>query len=279
MEVLLRFIRMLFSWNSASPPLESVERTSEEASDTEEWQEEEVVMSIPISLEHKRVIQSILSVFETGKVDGDYGAAIVLQDGAGISYGKHQSTDRSDSLDAIVYRYADLGGRYSGDLARYLPQLEEDATALVDPENLPVWVRELMGLLTEAGRSDVLMQKAQDQIFDELYWSPAVDQAMAMKLVLPLSWLVVYDSTIHSGVHGVATIRRRFPQVPPSRGGDEKEWVKAYLNARRSWLAGSSKAAVQATVYRIDSMLQLVQENNWDLQTPLTLRKPHVTVR
>jgi chitosanase len=238
---------------------------------------EDPTMSI-ISPDTKRVIQSILSVFETGKPEGAYDAVTVLSDGAGISYGKHQATDKSDTLDAIVYRYLDLGGVYAKELRSYLDRLESDATASQDPSNLEPWVTSLMELLATAARKDAKMRVAQDQIFDELYWRPAADQALAMKLELPLSWLVCYDTTIHSGPGGITRIRKLFPERPPSAGGDEKAWVVAYLYARRGWLLEHPNPVVQATVYRIDAMLDLVDAANWELATPIQISKPRAVV-
>lgn len=231
-----------------------------------------------VTLMQKAVIQSVVSAFETGNPMGDYAAVAVLSDGAGISYGKHQATDRSGTLDAILYRYADLNGKYANLFKLYLTQLEANASATTDPEHRPLWVKELMDLLRKAGEEDPVMALAQDQIFDELYWRPAADQALAMKLELPLSWLVVYDSTIHSGPKGVTNIRKRFPEHPPASGGDEKMWTRAYLNARRRWLSDNSNPVVQATVYRIDSMLKLIHDDNWALTTPFQLLKPKVMV-
>ena len=57
---------------------------------------------MPITVEDARRIKSIVSVFETGKAEGDPAAVVVLPDGAGISYGLHQATDRAGSLDEIV---------------------------------------------------------------------------------------------------------------------------------------------------------------------------------
>jgi chitosanase len=228
--------------------------------------------------EKKRIIQSVLSVFETGKTEPDYGAVVVLDDGAGITYGKHQSTDGGESsLDKIVLRYMDRAGTYTEKLAPYVELLAEDATADVDPKNLPRWVTELMIILKVAA-DDPIMQEAQDSIFDEHYWNPAASQAEDMKLVYPLSWLVCYDSTIHSGVNGISNIRRRFAEMPPSRGGDEKEWVFAYLHARRNWLISSSRSIVRATVYRIDAMLDMLHKSNWDLNVPIIISKPRAVI-
>lgn len=232
-----------------------------------------------MSSDQKRIIQDIVGVFETGKAGGgDYSAVTILHDGAGVSYGKHQATDRSDSLDAIVLRYLDLGGMFADELMLYLDRLERDVTAGVDPDDPPDWVIDLMDLLKRAGDEDPLMKQAQDQVFDVKYWQPASDQATAMQLQLPLSWLIVYDSTIQSGVNGVANIRKKFSAMPPSKDGDERTWATAYLNARKTWLLSSSKEAVRKSVYRVNSMLELTNDGNWELEVPLTLLAPKVTV-
>lgn len=232
----------------------------------------------PVS-ESKRVIQAILSVFETGKPEGDYSACVVLDDGAGISYGKHQATDKGGALDAIVLRYIDKGGSRAAEIKPYVERLAKNETALADPKALPAWVQDLISLLHTAG-ADPAMRQAQDEVFDERYWTPAVQQWTAMGLVLPLSHCVVYDTCIQSGPqNGVANIRKRFPESPPSGGGDERLWTAAYLRARRAWLAANPNPVVQKTVNRVDVLLGLVSAANWQLTTPITIGPPYrVTV-
>jgi chitosanase len=228
----------------------------------------------PISADAERIIKMIINTFETGRPEGDYGAAALLHDNAGISYGRPQATDRGGNLDAIVYRYLDLGGGEYGDKLRpYLDRLETDDTARVDPDRPPQWVKDLMKLLSAAGE-DPVMRQAQDQVFDEAYWVPAAQQAQAMGLELPLSWAVVYDSTIHSGPNDVPRIRRLFPEVPPSRGGDEKAWTRAYIAARYAWLASHPRHAVRLTVYRMRSLQALADADHWRLEPPVRLLKP-----
>jgi len=227
----------------------------------------------PVPEEKKKVIDQVLSVFETGSSEPSYSKVVFLDDGAGITYGKHQSTDGGGALDQIVMKYIDYGGKYADELRQYLPLLADDETTKANPDDLPKSVKELMNLLQAAGE-DPLMQAAQDKVFDEHYWDPAISQAWDMGLTLPLSWLVCYDSTIHSGSNGIARIRKRFAALPPSRGGDEKRWTKAYLEARRAWLASHPNPVVQNTVYRIDSMLQLIEDDNWMLDVPFILLKP-----
>lgn len=228
---------------------------------------------MPITSAQKHVIDCILSIHETGKIPSTaaYSTATVLKDGAGISYGKHQSTDKSDSLDAIVFRYIDKGGALSSKLKPYLDELGRDDTTKVSPSAPPQWVKDLLVLLAEAGK-DPVMQAAQDEIFDENYWTPAVNKCKGIGLTLGLSYLVIYDTCIHSGSGRVDSLRKLFPESSPANGGDEKAWVLAFLKARKNWLLSNSNPLVQKSSYRVDAMLGLASAGNWDLTTPFTYR-------
>lgn len=226
-----------------------------------------------ISLEQKKVIDSVLSIFETGRVPtaASYSTCTVLSDGAGISYGKHQSTDRAGSLDKIVDLYIQQGGKHSEELKQFIPKLAANESAKLDPKNIPSWAKYLIGVLKEAGK-DPIMQSAQDAIFDSCYWIPSVGHSAKIGLTTALGHLVVYDTCIHSGPGGVAVIRARFPEASPANGGDEKAWVRAYIYARRAWLASNPNPLVKKTVYRSDALMDIVKSGNWSLATPLTIR-------
>lgn len=231
-----------------------------------------------VTPQQKKVIDSILSIFETGKIPtpASYSTCTILKDGAGISYGKHQATDRADSLDKIVKKYIAEGGTHATKLQPYLPQLAANETAKVNPAAPPDWAKSLVNLLKEAG-ADPKMQSAQDAIFDENYWNPALNHAKAIGLTTALGHAVMYDTCIHSGPGRVATHRAAFPQKSPANGGDEKEWVKAYVGARKAWLLGNSNPLVQKTIYRMETFEKLMSEGNWDLNTPLTVRGVKIT--
>ena len=222
--------------------------------------------------EQKSAAKSIVSIFETSTAFGDYSAAAILSDGAGISYGAHQATDGSDSLDAILLRYIDTGGRRAADVRPILAIVQADkSTSYMSTASAPPEVRQAVATLRSLG-TDPVMQAAQEHVFETSYWAPAERQCIEMGLVLPLSYAIVYDTCIHSGPGGVAKIRARFSEVPPVRGGDEKVWAAAYVKARRSWLAGSSNPLVQKTVYRMDAFSALIGEGRWMLETPFRVR-------
>ena len=229
-----------------------------------------------LTSEQKRVIDSVVSIFETGRVPtaSSYSTCSILNDGAGISYGKHQCTDKAGSLDLVCKRYIELGGQQAGPLKEYMGYLSTNESSKYNnvTSSYPAWLNSLISLLKSAG-SDKIMQQAQDEVFDKNYWNPAVEHCKNIGLTTALGHLVIYDTCIHSGPGRVSSLRQKFPEKSPANGGDEKAWVIAFLNARRAWLASSSNTLVQKTVYRIDSMLEIAKANNWDLNTPLVVRK------
>lgn len=228
-----------------------------------------------ITPQQKHTIDCVLSIFETGRIPttASYSTCSILEDGAGISYGKHQCTDKSGSLDLVCKKYIELGGQQAEALKQYMNYLATNESSKFGSkrETYPTWLVSLINLLKSAG-SDLIMQKVQDEVFDKVYWAPAVNHANNIGLKTPLGHLVVYDSTIHSGANGVTIIRNLFPQKSPANGGDEKEWIYAYINARRIWLSNNSNALVKKTIYRMDALKVIADANNWELKTPMTVR-------
>jgi chitosanase len=227
----------------------------------------------------KHVIDCVLSIFETGRVPtaASYSTCSILADGAGISYGKHQCTDKSGSLDLVVKKYIELGGQHASALQAYLPYLAANTSSTEPPKGpYKAETTNLINLLKTAGQ-DPKMQEAQDIVFDANYFAPALNHAKSVGAQHALTVLVIYDTCIHSGPGGVTMIRNKFAAKSPANGGDEKEWVKAYLNARRAWLAANANPLVQKTVYRMDALMEIVNAGNWDLNTPLKVRGVSIT--
>ena len=231
-------------------------------------------MPITYTPAQRHAINCIISVFETGRVPnpGAYSTCTILPDGAGISYGMHQSTDRAGSLDNIVKRYIELGGAHAPALQAYLPYFASNKSATEPPKG--PWsaeTRAVIDLLKVAG-ADPVMHQAQEEVFDRDYFQPAVNHANQIGLTKALSLAVVYDTCIHSGPGGVTMIRNMFAAKSPANGGTEAEWVKAYLNARRNWLGTHKMTILHGTVYRMDALLALITAGNWDLTPPFKVR-------
>jgi chitosanase len=211
----------------------------------------------------KRVIQRVVNVFETGSPDGDYASISIYNDGPHnirqITYGRSQTTEYGN-LRQLVEQYVMAGGLFSQQLLQYANKV--GSVPLTDDANFKE-------LLKRAAREDPLMRKTQDSFFDRVYYRPAIRWADKHGFVLPLSALVIYDSFIHSGSI-VWVIRSMFPQNPPSEGGNEKAWTRAYVNARHKWLGAHPRPVVRKTVYRTQCFKNEIQRGNWDLsQLPI----------
>ena len=212
-------------------------------------------------------IQQILNAFETGKADGDYGAISVFNDGPGnikqYTVGKSQTTEFGN-LRELLRRYIDNKGIYADGFRKYAVRIGNKPSIYKDS---------VFEELIKKSALDPIMRNTQDSFFDDVYWKPALKFFNDNEFTLPLSLLVIYDTAIHSGPalnspRSMMTIlRKRFNEVPPVKGGDEKAWVEAYVNARHSWLANhSSRPILRKTIYCTNTFKQLIADNNWDLK-------------
>lgn len=204
----------------------------------------------------KRVIERVINAFETGSADGNYAAIAIFNDGPGgirqITYGRSQTTEYGN-LRELVQNYAGAGGTFSAALRPFAPKV--GTTPLTDDAAFK-------DLLRKAGQQDSVMKSVQDAFFETRYFRPAAQWADQQGFRLPLSMLVIYDSYVHSGSIR-QSIREMFPETPPSRGGDEKAWVGAYVNARHKYLANNPNPQVRPTVYRTQCFKEQIRKNNW----------------
>lgn len=211
----------------------------------------------------KTKIEQIINVFETSSIAGKYDALVVMKDGKDnsrqITYGRSQTTEQGN-LRTLVEMYITRNGIFANDFKPFRTKIGKEPLA----DNA-----DFKNLLRKAAREDLIMRNAQDEFFDILYYTPALAFFTSLKLTLPLSLLVVYDSFIHSG--GVpAFLRERFPETPPSvAGGNEKAWVKAYVKTRHEWLATNKKVLLQKTIYRTQCFLDQIKADNWSLKKPV----------
>ncbi len=215
-----------------------------------------------ITVDQKRKIIQVVNVMETGAPEGRYDIISIFADGKNgsrqITYGRSQATEQGN-LKNIVERYVKANGKYANAMAAYLPKISKQP--LVNDA-------EFKRLLKVSAQEDPLMRNAQDVTFEVLYYEPALHFFQNEGFELPLSLLVIYDSYIHSGSIP-AFLRSRFQEGTPARGGDEKDWIKAYTTVRQDWLANHPKKVLHPTVYRTKSYLTAMKEDNWMLAKPL----------
>jgi hypothetical protein len=234
----------------------------------------------------KPVIDNILAVIETGRLPSPaaYGTVAVLRDGAGFSLGLHQATDGADSADEVITEYIALGGIHSKVFEAYLPRFEADESRALgpDPKTWPLWAKAFADLFRNSA-DDQYMRLAQDRVFERRYWAPAMTLGIQLGLVRPLSYLVLYDAMVQSGPGGVARVRRRFSERPPSYYGNapdlarESAWTSAFLYARHDWLCNfdngdpGHSAAVRRSSYRTSEIIAACLPNP-ALASPIIFR-------
>ena len=211
----------------------------------------------------KRTAKAIVNIFETGRVNGDYGAVTLIKGDSGhLTYGRSQTTLGSGNLFLLIKAYCELpDARLAAELRPFLPALAARDLRLDGDLKLREHLR-------EAGRNDPAMRREQDRFFDANYFNPAVKTALARDIGTPLGQTVVYDSFVHGGFKKVAAL------VGTSIGDGgigEKEWISRYVAARKSWLS-SLKPPLPDTVYRMNSFAQLIEQKAWDLPLPLRVR-------
>jgi chitosanase len=211
-----------------------------------------------LSTKQKSILEKVINVFESGSMVGNYAAMAIFADGPNdirqITYGRSQTTEYGN-LRTLVQKYVAANGLYSKKLKPYAEKI--GTISLTDDAVFK-------DLLKKAGKEDAIMRKAQDDFFDQRYYSPAIKWAKDNGFILPLSGLIIYDSFIHSGSI-LWTIRGMFAQSPPNLGGNEIEWTTAYVNARQTWLANHHREAVRKTIYRTQCFKNEIAKGNWML--------------
>ena len=212
----------------------------------------------------KKCAQAIVNIFETGRIEGDYGKVTLLHGDPGhLTYGRSQTTLASGNLYLLVKAYIETpGAEFAVALEGYMSRLAGRDTSLdVDYR--------LRGFLRDAG-GDPVMQTVQDEFFDRVYWKPSLQASERTGIGTGLGAAVVYDSRVHGSWGRMRD--RTTEQHGPFEAVGEKGWIESYVSVRREWLATHSIPILRRTVYRMDSFLKLIEEEKWGLELPIHVR-------
>jgi chitosanase len=212
----------------------------------------------------KKSAQAIVTAFETGSLQGDYGKVVFhSSDPGGLTYGKTQTTIYSGNLYFLIKAYVDNpAADYGDELRPYLSRLERQDSRLNRD-------RTLRTILQEAG-DDPIMQATQDEFFDRVYWGPTVKSAEYIGVQTALGYAVVYDGRIHGSWHMIRD--RTIKNYGKLTSLGEQTWVTRYVQTRKSWLGNHSNSLLRRTVYRMDTFNELINAGNWDLSLPFYAR-------
>lgn len=210
---------------------------------------------------------AIVHVFETSSPFGDYAACVVLDDGAGISYGINQFTHRSGSLAVVVEKYLKAKGVVGAAvMLENLVLLRSKSTAAI----AKLSANETLKKALKAAAVTSEMKRAQEQTAFELYLKPAIDLCDKYGFTEPLSLAVIYDSIVHGSFFRVA----RGVDIGPR---NEREWITAYVRRRDAWFASYPRLA--KTRYRTRFFLNQIAISNWSLRMPLNVQGIRLTTK
>ncbi|WP_370307630.1 peptidoglycan-binding protein [Sinimarinibacterium flocculans] len=217
----------------------------------------------------KRTAEAIVNIFETGSVLGDYGRVTLIAGDTGhLTFGRSQTTLGSGNLSDLIKRYCDnAGARFRAKLGPYLPRFAAKDLSLDTDRHLHNVLR--------ATADDPIMRETQDAFFDQVYWKAAERAAAAVGAKTALGLATVYDSTVHGSWK---LIRDRTTQLVGTLAAvGERVWISAYVKQRRSWLANHSRKDLRPTVYRMDALQRLIDQDFWGLALPLVVRGAEVS--
>ena len=214
--------------------------------------------------------QSIVNIFETGEVLGDYGNVSVTSGDTGhLSFGRSQTTLGSGNLPMLLERYCSNGSaRFGPRLAPYLARLAARDITLDQDFALHNLLR--------ATADDPVMRDLQDGFFDEFHWEPATRAAARESIVSALGVVVVYDSRVQGSWKPLRD--RTVAQLGGVALAGERAWISAYVDNRRSWLARHRRADLRRTAYRMEAFQRLIEQGYWSLELPLVVFGREISV-
>ncbi|MBM4372988.1 MAG: chitosanase [Deltaproteobacteria bacterium] len=230
----------------------------------------------------KHRAEALISLFENGTVEIQYGYSEALGDGRGITAGKAGfTTATGDALEVIeLYTAGSPGNALAGYLPR-LRELEESGSGSTDGLDgyAEAWA---------AAALDPAFREAQDRVTDELYYLPAMGYALDLGLELPLSRAVLYDTIIQHGdgenPDGLAALLSQTLEGEgrsPADGLDEDVWLRAFLEVRRAVLEHADDPDTREewaeSVPRVEAWAWILDQGNTGLEGPFVLDSDHYT--
>lgn len=212
-------------------------------------------------------VYALVSSAENSSLDYEAQYAYIedIDDGRGYTGGIIGFTSGTGDMLEVVQEYCKEKPE-DNVLAEYIPALEaavdSDSHEGLGDEFVSAW---------EMAAEDEEMRAAQDKILDEMYMSPAVTYGKEDGLS-PLGQYIYYDALVVHGpgededsFGGIRDVAMKQAQTP-SLGGDETEYLLAFLDARTVIM---QKEEAHSDLSRIETQQKFIREKNFDLSLPL----------
>ena len=162
----------------------------------------------------------------TGQFEGSSFSALQTKDAGIVSYGRHQATLASGSLEEVLRRYtSNSQNELALGLKSYLPRVDAQDQTLRDDQPF-------LKLLRLAG-TDPEMQQAQTETFADLYWKPALQTAEKLGIESSLGKAILFDTQVQGGINSIS---KQLVGEPEFKTTDEKARLTRFLELRKSYL-------------------------------------------
>lgn len=218
-----------------------------------------------IGKEYIKIFNRYLNLCEndSGNPETEYNKIYIYNDGNNkrkqLTLSKGFTQD-GGNLWKVLDRYISKNGQLSSFFSKYKTKMKDG--------NL--WQDKTLIKNLVSSTSEQVMKDSQDEIFNEVYLQPALDWAEDNGFKEILSNCVIVDSFLHSG-QMTPFLMQKFSERKPSSGGDEKKWIKSYLDERLAWFKRST-GALHTCMFRPQFFLTEISKNNWNLNCPLILK-------
>jgi chitosanase len=226
-------------------------------------------LSLTEDAERKTHAAQITSTFENATLELQYDYAENIGDGLGITAGRAGFTSNTGDLLLLVRRYTEM--KPDNPLAPYIPALE--AVEGTDSEQGLDGFAEAWAVAA----ADPDQRRLQDDLVDELYFTPAMALADEVGIETPLGQAIMWDTMIQHGEGGENGTRVIIEETRADVGaldGDEAAWLDAFLDARLHHLGhayeNTTEDADASSQSRIDALRSLLESGNLALEHPLT---------
>jgi len=226
--------------------------------------------------ERRDIADQVISVFENNNPIIQYDYVEDLQDGRGYTAGRAGFTSATADMLEVIERYSAVAPKNG--LAAYIPRLKE----LAKTENGSTDGLEGLEKNWKKAAKDSVFRKIQDDVVDAYYFNSAIKYAKQLGISLPITLLNLYDAAIQHGdgydADSLSAMVKRATSKAggsPKTGVDERLWVQAFMNDRRSTLLNPANKETQKewaeSVGRIDTLIKLYQDGNIMLKPPVKM--------
>lgn len=218
--------------------------------------------------EYQRIFYSLVSSAENSTLNYDeqYGYIEDIGDGRGYTAGIIGFTSGTGDLLEVINTYIELKPE-NNELEKYVPALKA-----VNGTDSHEGLGDSFVLDWKKASQNQEMITAQDSIVNEMYLNPAIKFSKEDGLSM-LGTFIYYDALV---VHGPGDDSDSFGgirevaknnTVTPVSGGDETEYLLAFLDARSNVM---QKEEAHFDLSRIEAQRKFINESNFELSLPLS---------